>query len=92
MCNAAHVPGSCLIAFGFVKIWLLLGEKRKLPTDGSLLLHFHFSSPCLLMFVFRLLQYQLGLTGGHGFLCSDWCLKAFPTCSELQLSFPGVVK
>ena len=24
VCNAAYVPGSCLIAFGFVQIWLLL--------------------------------------------------------------------
>lgn len=42
VCNAAHVPGSCLIAFGLVQIWSLLREKSKLPSDGSLLFRSRF--------------------------------------------------
>lgn len=42
VCNAVHVPGSCLIAFGFVQIWLLLTcrERRNYTErDGWLIFH-----------------------------------------------------
>lgn len=36
VCNVVHVPGSCLIAFGFVQIWLpLTCRERKHYTDGD---------------------------------------------------------
>lgn len=40
--NAVHVPGSCLIAFGFVRIWLLLTcrERKNYTGRGSCLI-FH---------------------------------------------------
>lgn len=42
VCDAVHVPGSCLIAFGFVQIWLLLTcRERKNYTDRDSWLIFH---------------------------------------------------
>lgn len=42
VCNAVHVPGSCLIAFGFVQIWLLLTcRERKNYTKRDSWLIFH---------------------------------------------------
>lgn len=42
VCNVVHVPGSCLIAFGFVQIWLpLTCRERKNYTDGDSRLIFH---------------------------------------------------
>lgn len=48
VCNAVHVPGSCLIAFGFVQIWLLLTcrEGKKMSqtetADSFFTVYFHF--------------------------------------------------
>lgn len=42
VCNAVHVPGSCLIAFGFVQIWLLLTwRERENYTERDSRLIFH---------------------------------------------------
>lgn len=42
VCNAVHVPGGCLIAFGFVQIWLLLTcreRKNYTKRDSRLVCH-----------------------------------------------------
>lgn len=57
VCNAARVPGSRLIAFGFVQIWLPLREERKLP-DGSLLFY-----PLVLSLLHQLIFLVLVLVG-----------------------------
>lgn len=42
VCNAVHVPGSCLITFGFVQIWWLLTcRERKNYTERDSWLIFH---------------------------------------------------
>lgn len=49
VCNAVHVPGSCLIAFGFVQIWRLLSYRERKITqtetaDSFFTMYFNFLS------------------------------------------------